>query len=77
MHLITGAIHQCNRILARQLPYLLKLFKVFLKLGGVAPAEFLPALGIVGKPFSQLGAGCYLLGPLIYTGRSFGEPAGP
>lgn len=77
VHLVTGSIHPHNWIFARQSPDILKLFSVFLKFCDVSLAEFVPALRVMGKPFSQFGARRNLFGPLINSGRFLGQPAWP
>src|SRR6185437_2118189 len=50
---------------------------MLLDLRRVAAAKFLPAGGIVAKPFPQRGAGRYVLGPLIDGGVHLPDAARP
>src|SRR5687768_16947626 len=77
VHLVAGGKHEGNPALAGAGAQLIQKILVFMHLGGVPAAEFMPSAGIMPEPAAQTGAGGDVLHPCVKGKGLLGDRAGP
>src|SRR5579863_4514248 len=77
MEFVVSREHESERTLSCQGPQCAELFGVLMDLRGIPAAKLRPPVRIVTEPFSQGGAGCDILDPLIDCRICFLDSARP